>query len=78
MDRTITDGVCTVTLSQEKKITEAARKYAPELLEGQTVHYLQGKALEEALESLSLPPREERAAKLNADQKKVQQIIGDL
>ena len=78
VERSVHEGICTVTLSQEKKVTEAARKYAPELLEGQTAHYLQGKALEEALESLTLPPQAERAAKLNADQKRVQQIIGDL
>ena len=78
VERTVSKGICTVTLSQEKKVTEAARKYAPELLEGQTTHYMQGKTLEEALESLALPPQEERTAKLNDDQKKVQQVIGDL
>ena len=71
------DGTTTVQLSQERKVSEAARKYMPSLLEG--VHpkdLLEGTALTDALSRLTLPA--DRSAKLNADQKRVQQIIGDL
>ena len=69
-------GVRRVTLSQETKIVAAVRKYLPELLQGDASSYISGKRLEEQLEMLELP--EERTAKLNPEQKRVQQIIGDL
>ena len=72
-----TEQGTTVTLSQERKVTEAARKYLPELLEGKKpTNILEGKALEAALTALTLPA--ERSGKLSQTQKRVQQIIGDL
>jgi len=73
-------GTMTVALSQERKITEAARKYLPHLLTGSTpaIDVLEGKALIEQLEGLKLADAAQRTAKLTADQKRVQQIIGDL
>lgn len=43
----------TLFLSQEQKITEAARKYMPELLDGKALIGLQGKQLEAQLEALT-------------------------
>ena len=66
-----------VELSQERKIVEATRKYLPSLLEGDKPDgLLEGKALRDALEALALPT--ERNSKLSLDQKRVQQILGDL
>jgi hypothetical protein len=70
-------GATTVELSQERKITEAARKYLPSMLEGNNPSgLLAGKALHDSLAALVLPT--DRGSKLNAEQKRVQQIIGDL
>ena len=66
-----------VSLSQKQKIVEAARKYLPELLENKRPDgLLVGTALETLLDSLKLAP--EKPAKLDSDQKMVQQILGDL
>ena len=74
---TRTDEGTTVRLSQERKVTEAARKYMPALLEGvKPTDILAGKALTDALAKLALPS--ERQSKLSQQQKRVQQIIGDL
>ena len=74
---THSQGSTVVALSQERKVSEAARKYLPCLLEGtQPAGLLAGKALTDALCSLTLPA--DRSGKLDADQKRVQQIIGDL
>ena len=77
VDITRSEGSTVVQLSQERKVSEAARKYMPSLLEGtRPANLLEGTALTDALSGLTLPS--DRSAKLNADQKCVQQIIGDL
>jgi hypothetical protein len=66
-----------LTISQPEKITEAARKYLPELLEGKVpARILKGKALDDLLASLKLPTT--RSGKLSPASKRTQQIIGDL
>ena len=65
-------------LSQEVKIVDSLRKYLPHLIDATSSGLLQGKKLDALLDDLKLPPAEERTNKLNAEQKKVQQILGDL
>ena len=66
-------------ISQREKVIDATRKYLPELLDGGEVpRLLTGTKLEAALDALELPPQEERKDKLTPDQKRCQQIIGDL
>jgi hypothetical protein len=70
-------GYTKVMLSQERKIIEAARKYMPSLLEDKKpAGLLEGKALTDALEALTLPKA--RVGRLSESQKRVQQILGDL
>ena len=67
----------TLTLSQNRKIIDAAHKYLPSLTEGKKpTGLLEGKALLDALTQLSLP--KDRVGKLSDDQKRVQKILGDL
>ena len=66
-------------ISQREKVIDATRKYLPELLDGGEVpRLLTGTKLEAALDALELPPQGERKDKLTPDQKRCQQIIGDL
>ena len=65
-------------LSQEVKIVDSLRKYLPHLIDATSSDLLQGKKLDELLDDLKLPPAAERTSKLNAEQKRVQQILGDL
>ena len=65
-----------VALSQELKVTEAVRKYMPELLEGHVPTVATGTRLDAELDALTLP--KERTSKLDGDQKLTQRIIGDL
>ena len=69
-------------LSMREKIVEAVRKYAPDLFGDsppgvEAPIYIRGLKLDAELALLSLPPLEERG-KLDATQKKVQCIVGDL
>jgi len=71
----------TLTVYMTNHIVKSARKHCPELLEGKAIPILEKisfKQIQAQFNELKLPPREEREAKLCPEQKKFQEIIGEM
>jgi hypothetical protein len=80
--RKVTHGADgSINLSMPLKIEDAVRRHIPELLNGKTpkqIGLLSGDALRRVADGMTLPAKDQRPARLNADQKTVQSIDGDL
>ena len=67
-----------LTISMPRTIEAFVDEHYPEFKEGKPAGILSGKALQEAADSLCLPPPAERPAKLSASQTKTRRVTGAL
>ena len=69
-----------ITLYMTQKTLEAVHEYLPGLLQGvrPSAKLGKGETLEKLADALMMPPAEQRRAKLDKSQKRVQEIIGSL
>ena len=69
-----------ISLYMTQKVLEAVREYLPQLLQGvrPSASLEKGQTLERLADELKLPPAEQRRARLDKNQRKVQSIIGSI